>query len=286
VVPSIEINGGTIVYEVLGQGDPLVLTPGGRFSMTYPGVRPLAERLAEQHQVLLWDRPNTGASDVKFTGPSESIMHADDLAALLRALDLAPAIVAGGSGGSRVSLVTALRHPEVTAKLVIWWMSGGVFGTMYLAMVYILPVIAAALVGGMGAVADLPQWEETIAANPSNRDRLLAMDTAEFVAIMKRWLTAYVPQEGSPIPGVSDAELARLRVPTLLFRSGNADEYHPESVSLELHRLIAGSTLVDPPWGEDEWDRVKRRTVAGEGHFFDEWPRLADPILKYLADQG
>ncbi len=281
-MPSIEINGGTIVYELLGQGDPLVLTPGGRFSMTYPGVRPLAERLAEEYQVLIWDRPNTGASDVKFTGLSESIMHADDLAALLGALDLAPAVVAGGSGGSRVSLVTALRHPEVTDKLVIWWMSGGVFGTMYLAMVYILPVIAAALVGGMAAVADLPQWEETLTANPSNRDRLLAMDPAEFIAIMKRWLTAYVPQEGAPIPGVSEEQLAQLSVPTLIFRSGSADEYHPESVSLELHRLIAGSTLVDPPWGEDEWDRVKRRTVAGQGNFFDEWPRLAPLILEFL----
>ena len=42
---------------MLGAGDPLVLTPGGRFSMEYPGVRPLAEKLAEQYQVLLWDRP-------------------------------------------------------------------------------------------------------------------------------------------------------------------------------------------------------------------------------------
>jgi 2-hydroxy-6-oxonona-2,4-dienedioate hydrolase len=170
----------------------------------------------------------------------------------------------------------------VTDKLVIWWMSGGVFGTMYLAMVYILPVIAAALVGGMAAVADLPQWEETLTANPSNRDRLLAMDPAEFIAIMKRWLKAYVPQEGAPIPGVSEEQLAGLSVPTLIFRSGSADEYHPESVSLELHRLIGGSTLVDPPWGEDEWDRVKRRTVAGQGNFFDEWPCLAPLIMEFL----
>jgi pimeloyl-ACP methyl ester carboxylesterase len=282
-VPALDINGGQIVYELLGEGDPLVLTPGGRFSMEYPGVRPLAEKLADHYQVLLWDRPNTGKSDVKFTGDSESQMHADDLATLLQTLDLAPAILVGGSAGSRLSLVTALRHPEVARKLVVWWMSGGVFGTMYLAMNYILPVIAAALVGGMPAVADLPMWAETIAANPSNRERLLAMDTQEFIDIQKRWLTAYIPDTEAPVPGLKEEQLAAIAAPTLIFRSGNEDEYHPESLSLELHRLIPGSVLIDPPWGEDEWNRVKRLSVAGKGNFFDEWPHLAPMILDFLS---
>jgi len=282
-VPALDINGGQIAYELLGEGDPLVLTPGGRFSMDYPGVRPLAEKLAEHYQVLLWDRPNTGKSDVKFTGESESQMHADDLATLLRALDLAPAILVGGSAGSRLSLVTALRHPEVARKLVVWWMSGGVFGTMYLAMNYILPVIAAALVGGMPAVADLPMWAETIAANPSNRERLLAMDTQEFIDIQKRWLNSYIPDTEAPVPGVKEEQLAAIAAPTLIFRSGKEDEYHPEFLSLELHRLVPGSVLIDPPWGEDEWNRVKRLSVAGQGHFFDEWPRLAPMILDFLS---
>lgn len=282
-MPALDIDGGQIAYELLGEGDPLVLTPGGRFSMDYPGVRPLAEKLAEHYQVLLWDRPNTGKSDVKFTGESESQMHADDLATLLRALDLAPAILVGGSAGSRLSLVTALRHPEVARKLVVWWMSGGVFGTMYLAMNYILPVIAAALVGGMPAVADLPMWAETIAANPSNRERLLAMDTQEFIDIQKRWLNSYIPDTEAPVPGVKEEQLAAIAAPTLIFRSGKEDEYHPEFLSLELHRLVPGSVLIDPPWGEDEWNRVKRLSVAGQGHFFDEWPRLAPMILDFLS---
>jgi 2-hydroxy-6-oxonona-2,4-dienedioate hydrolase len=282
-LPSIEINGGQIVYELIGDGDPLVLTPGGRFSMEFPGVRPLAEKLAEQYRVLLWDRPNTGKSDVKFTGESESQMHADDLATLLRALDLAPAVLVGGSAGSRLSLVTALRHPDVASKLAIWWMSGGVFGTMYLAMNYILPVIAAALVGGMEAVVELPMWTETLSANPSNRARLLAMDTQEFIDGQKHWLNAYIPVADTPIPGLKDEELAALALPTLIFRSGKEDEYHPEFLSLELHRLIPGSELVDPPWGEGEWNRVKRLSVASQGGFFDEWPRLAPQILDFLG---
>lgn len=281
-MPAIDVNGGRIVYEVIGQGDPLVLTPGGRFSKDFPGVRPLAEELATRYRVLLWDRPNTGASDVKFTGESESQMHSDDLAALLAALDMSPAVLVGGSAGSRLSLVTALRHPDAVRKLAVWWMSGGVFGTLYLAMNYVLPVIAAALVGGMAAVADLPQWQETIAANPSNRERLLALDVDEFVAGQKRWLNAYVPVAEELLPGVKEAELAGISVPTLVFRSGKQDEYHPEALSLDLHRVIPRSVLADPPWGEDEWNRVKRRTLAGQGNFFDRWPQLAPQILAFL----
>ena len=62
-----EINGGNVVHEILGEaGELVVLTPGGRFSKDIEGLRPLAEELVRGgKRVLLWDRPNTGASDVR-----------------------------------------------------------------------------------------------------------------------------------------------------------------------------------------------------------------------------
>ena len=125
-MPHATVNDLTIAYEVIGEGRPWAITPGGRFSKDFPGVRELAEALAEAgNQVLIYDRPNCGASDVCFTGASESAMQADTLAALLRHLDLAPAVISGGSGGARVSLLTASRHPDVAAGLAVWWISGG-----------------------------------------------------------------------------------------------------------------------------------------------------------------
>jgi len=52
----VEINGGNVVYEILGkQGDFIVLTPGGRFSKDIPGLRPLAQALVEGgYRVVLW----------------------------------------------------------------------------------------------------------------------------------------------------------------------------------------------------------------------------------------
>src|SRR3954464_4953151 len=111
------VDGLALAYEVIGDGNggtPWAITPGGRFSKDSPGVRELAAALAaDGNRVLVWDRPNCGESDVCFTGPSESAMQADALAGLLRHLDLAPAVIAGGSGGSRVSLLTAARHRAV-----------------------------------------------------------------------------------------------------------------------------------------------------------------------------
>lgn len=132
-MPSVEINGGQVVYEILGpeDGDPIVLTPGGRFSKDVPGLRPLAEKLVEGGmKVLLWDRPNCGASDVQFTGRSESHMRADTLAELLKRVGMAPAVIAGGSGGARDSIITVIEHPEVATRLIVWSIVGGVHSTI------------------------------------------------------------------------------------------------------------------------------------------------------------
>ena len=102
-MPALTINGGDVVYEVLGddRSPLLVLTPGGRFSKDIPGVRPLAEAIvAGGMRVLLWDRPNCGQSDVQFYGQTESHMRAETLHNLLTTLDLAPCVIAGGSGGA------------------------------------------------------------------------------------------------------------------------------------------------------------------------------------------
>ncbi len=111
-MPHATVNGLSISYEVIGEGRPWAITPGGRFTKDDPGVRELADALARGgNQVLIWDRPNCGESDVCFTGSSESAMQADTLAALLEHLDMTPAVIAGGSGGSRISMLTAGRHP-------------------------------------------------------------------------------------------------------------------------------------------------------------------------------
>ncbi|MFN8227124.1 MAG: alpha/beta hydrolase [Mycobacterium sp.] len=284
---SIEINGGNVVYEILGkQGEFIALTPGGRFSKDIPGLRPLAQELVKGgYRVLLWDRPNCGKSDVQFTGQSESHMRAQTLAALITKLDIGPCILAGGSGGARDSMLTTMLYPELVKKLVVWNIVGGVYGQFVLGSYYIVPSILAVRGAGMKAVAAVSEWRERIAENPDNRDRILSQDPDEFLKLMLRWLNAFVPKPGQTIPGVEDELFDNITVPTLIIRGGENDLDHPKRTSLEVNCLIKGSTLIDPPWPEDAWERAAEARATGKVkrfNMFDTWVLAAPAILKFL----
>jgi pimeloyl-ACP methyl ester carboxylesterase len=273
----------TISYEVFGSGRPWAITPGGRFSKDDPGVRELAQALAELgNQVLIWDRPNCGESDVCFEGSSESAMQADVLNGLLRQLGMTPAVIAGGSGGSRVSLLTASRHRADAAALATWWISGGVYGLMALGVHYCSESLVAAWNGGMEAVVELPEWAEVLERNPANRQRFLDQDPGQFVATMERWMLAYCPCGDELVPGLPDADARTLDIPALVFRSGASDVHHTRATSESLAGLLPNAELVEPPWGDREWiERQEERATTGG--LFVRWPRLA-PMLHEWAN--
>jgi pimeloyl-ACP methyl ester carboxylesterase len=277
------VDGLHISYELIGDGRPWVITPGGRFSKDSPGVRELALALAESgNRVLIWDRPNTGESDVCFTGSSESAMQADVLAGLLRHLELTPAVIAGGSGGSRVSLLTAARHPDVAAALAMWWISGGVQGLIALGTHYCSGSIVAAWTEGMAAVADLDEWSEVLARNPANRQRFLDQDPAEFIATFERWMLAYCPRSDQLVPGLDDEDGRRVEVPTIVFRSGVSDAYHTRATSEQVAALLPDTELVEPPWGDREWVERQAAAATGEG-LFARWPLLAPQLQEFVS---
>jgi pimeloyl-ACP methyl ester carboxylesterase len=265
-------------YEVVGDGPRTwAITPGGRFDRNYPGVPELAMALAELgNRVLIYDRPNTGESDVCFVGETESGMQADALAALLAHLGLAPAVIVGGSGGSRVSLLAAARHPRVASGLAMWMISGGPYGLLHVGLGYCAPSIVTAWNGGMEAVVNLPDehgtWASVIDRNPSNRERLLDQDPKRFITTMQRWLMAYCPCGSDVVPGLSEAAVQAMEVPALVVRSGESDPTHLRETSEQVARVLSNARLVEPPWKDTEWLDSK------PGRRFVNWPRLA-PIL-------
>lgn len=272
-----------IEYELSGDagGQPVALTPGGRFTMDSPGIREMAAELAAAgKRVLVYDRPNCGRSDVCLAGSSESENQAEALAGLIRRLDLGPTVIAGGSGGSRVSMLAAARHPELCSHLALWWISGDPIGLMQLATYYCGEAGTLASRGGMAAVLTATSWAENLAKNPAAKDKLLAMDPDHFIAVMQRWAAAYVPSDISPVPGMKPVDFARLTMPTIVFRSHRSDLSHTETTSLWVHRLIPQSRLLDPPWREDEWNYRSAAVQAGtEKGLFESWPRLVPDIL-------
>jgi 2-hydroxy-6-oxonona-2,4-dienedioate hydrolase len=289
---EIEINGGIVVYEFIGpeDGEVVVVTPGGRFSKDFGGVHELAYALADGgKRVLLWDRPNCGKSDVQLYGRSESHMRAETLGLMLQKLGVDQVVAAGGSGGARDSILFTMMWPEMVRKLAVWAIVGGTYSTMSLANVYVMPELATVRRRGIEGVMEMTagtfSWADLIAANPRNRDRLLAIGSEEFERVMNRWLDAYIPKPNESIPGVPDWEFEKIKCPTLIVRGGEKDHNHPKRTSYEVHALIRGSRLIEPPWPEDAWEQAGAAVAAGTGSLFDYWVQGAPALLDFIDEE-
>jgi hypothetical protein len=119
-----------------------------------------------------------------------------------------------------------------------------------------------------------------IASNPSNRQRFLDQDRAEFITTLERWMLAYCPREGETVPGLTDADARRMQLPALVFRSGESDPHHTRATSEAVAGLLPQARLVEPPWGDREW--IERGEARDEG-LFARWPRLAPQLLEWQA---
>ncbi|HUG16942.1 MAG TPA: alpha/beta hydrolase, partial [Thermomicrobiales bacterium] len=110
---SIEINRARIHYEEMGSGSPVVLAHNGIGDMrTWDDQFPV---FAESCRAIRYDMRGWGRS----VCPSGAFSHSRDLAALLQALDAAPACVVGSSFGGLVALDLALESPECVSALVL-----------------------------------------------------------------------------------------------------------------------------------------------------------------------
>ena len=111
------VNGLTMYYELHGTGQPVVLLPGG-FATIDLSFGPLLPVLTQMRQAIAVELQGHGhTADIE--RPLHYELLADDIAALLTHLGLAPADLFGFSLGGGVALQTAIRHPEVVRKLVV-----------------------------------------------------------------------------------------------------------------------------------------------------------------------
>jgi pimeloyl-ACP methyl ester carboxylesterase len=286
---TVKVDGVKIAYELHGEGDPVVITPGGRYGKDAEGIRELAQELAEAgKQALIWDRPNTGESDVCFDRGFEPIMQADALAGLIRTLGLGPTKVIGGSNGGRVSMLTAGRHPELVESLVLLWLSSGdLFQAMLSNQSYCGNAWRAATQHGMQAVIDLadqdgPNDWPTRPDNPENRERMLAMDPKEFADLMVDWGWKWLPRPDSPLPAMDAEDYEKVKAPTLIFNTSPTDHFHPRWTSEAVHAKIPGSRLVEQPFEDEEWNnRMAEFLSTGKHVHFRSWRILVPHLLPF-----
>jgi pimeloyl-ACP methyl ester carboxylesterase len=150
-----DVNGCRLYAEVRGEGPPLLII--GAASDDAEMYRPIAEWLAgtaattgpaesapgsapisgpgsapisgpgstpdstpdSGFTVVTWDPRGTRRSS-RDGWPCDSHTHAEDAAALLRRLGLAPAAVFGASAGGIIAVRLALRHPELVRQVLVY----------------------------------------------------------------------------------------------------------------------------------------------------------------------
>jgi pimeloyl-ACP methyl ester carboxylesterase len=254
-MPELLINGCTIHYQEFGRGIPVVVTPGGRWAGYVQ--RTVATELAKDFRVICWDRRNTdGKSDIVIAGDaSEADIWADDLATLIRALDLAPCYV-GEYAGCRTTPILCLEHPELVRGLMLAWPSGGDYAAERLPKNFYRQYIRAALRNGMEGVVEIDRFAGSIQQNPANRARLLAMKPAQFVRQMAYWEAFFNTSGDLPIAGcrLTDAEWTSIEMPAIVI--GGADPIHPTQAAQKLHGLLPNARYHDPVVTLDEWDKL------------------------------
>jgi pimeloyl-ACP methyl ester carboxylesterase len=272
-MPTIQVRGVDIHYRVIGDKGPwLALITGGRRG--FAEFVPLAEKIAAHGvRVLVHDRRNTGASDVLIDGKDgEEEIWTDDLYEMLGKLAARPAVVGGASSGARTSVLTYLRHPDAVRALFLMRVTGGEFAAGRLPGMYYGQFIQAAWQGGMAAVCATEQYQERIAANPSNRERLMAMDPGRYIEMMSHWLSIFTRGPVKPMYGVTEAQLKSIKVPTIVI-PGN-DRTHSSIAGRDIQKLIPGSQLVDLGLEDQDLPLVP----------FTDWAPQEPKIAKLCAD--
>lgn len=229
---KLSINGMNMHYETHGTGYPLILLHGGLNANA--AWKACVPSLAKHFQVILPDNRGSGRSDNP-AGHLTYHMMADDVAALIKDLQLDKPFVGGWSDGGQIALELGMHHPNVTAGLILGatWVR---FDEQYLNF--------ASLLGfnGPGDV-DLEQFH-TLLRSVNMLDTYVAQHPgglAQLNTIVKQlsvlWMTDLNYQP---------ADLAKISVPSLIVL-GDRDQAISIDQAVHLYHQITDAELAIVP---------------------------------------
>jgi pimeloyl-ACP methyl ester carboxylesterase len=233
----IRANGLDIAYERVGEGPPLVLVHGAAVDSRM--WQPQLGALAEEFTVVAWDEPGAGrSSDV----PADFALadYARCLAALIGALDLGPAHVAGLSWGGTVAQELYRHHPELVATMLLVDTYAGWKGSLSEEEVRVRVESARQMLAAADHLFD-PTLPGLFAGDPP----------AEFVPLLETMAADVRPNSmRTALLVMAEADqrdlLPRIAVPTLLIW-GELDARSPLSVARQFEDAVPNAKLVVIP---------------------------------------
>ncbi len=209
-------------YEIHGSGQPLVLIHGGGSTLhtSFGRILPL---LAKTRQVIGVELQSHGHTSNRST-PETFEQDADDVAELLKQLNITSADVFGFSNGGNTAMRLAMRHPGRVRKLIIasaFYKREGMYPGFWDFM-------------KNADISHMPQVykDEYLRINPGNEAGLQSMHDNDMRRMQnfKDW---------------DDADLQSIKAPALVI-VGDRDVMRVEH-AVAMHRLIANSRLAVLP---------------------------------------
>ncbi|MQT11877.1 alpha/beta fold hydrolase [Segnochrobactrum spirostomi] len=192
-----------------------------------------------------------GASEAGDPARFSIATFADDVAAAVESRGITRAVFGGVSMGAAIATRLAVRRPDLVRALVLLrpaWITEAAPANMA-ANLEVGRLLAAHAADDARALFEASDTARTLAAEaPDNLASLRGFFTREPIPVTSDLLTA-ISLDG---PGISEAELAALRVPTLVIGQAR-DLVHPLSHVRRLADLIPGARTVEiTPKGEDK----------------------------------
>ncbi|HXO19502.1 MAG TPA: alpha/beta fold hydrolase, partial [Thermoanaerobaculia bacterium] len=233
----VQIAGGRLYYEVLGQGPPLVFLHDGLVhSVTWDGQFPV---FARKYRAIRYDRRGYGRTE----SGAEPYSDVDDLLAVFDALKVDRAVLVGASSGGGLAVDFTLAHPDRVSALVL---VGAVVGGLDYSEHFLRRSLANLRPTLMDK--DLAKTIEAWANDPY----LTAPESTEVRRRLREIWRQHPGQVQSsgprPRPAARPAlpRLAEIRVPTLLV-TGASDIPDVHAHAGALNAGIAGSRRVVIP---------------------------------------
>jgi pimeloyl-ACP methyl ester carboxylesterase len=233
-VDVVRADGLEVAYERVGEGPALVFVHGAAEDGRV--WRPQLAGLADEFTVVAWDEPGAGRSSGV---PADFGLadYASCLAALIEALALGPAHVAGLSWGGTVILELYRNHPELCASLILVDTYAGWKGSLPQEEV-------GARVAGVRQMLAAPRDE----FDPTLPGLFAGDPPDEFVPLLDEMATDVRPESvRTALFVMAEADqrdlLPHIAVPTLLIW-GELDARSPLSVARQFEHAIADTTLV------------------------------------------
>lgn len=216
-----QVNGIQMYYEIYGSGKPLVLIHGGGGSILFD-YKEIISRFENKFQLIGIDLQNHGMTDHRDI-PETFEEDADDVAALLKELNIEKASFWGFSNGGSTVMQLAHRHPKIIDKLIVasaFYKKNGMMDGFFESMIDVT----------------LESMPELLKINFLNLNPDFSKLENMFDKDSKRMQT---------FEDWDEKILTSIKAPTL-FISGDKDIIKPEHV-VEMWRLVEGSQLMILP---------------------------------------